>query len=46
MRAGASGDNPVPSPPGRQRGSQGGSVYDHHIDWDAKVTVDGAAPRE
>jgi 2-polyprenyl-6-methoxyphenol hydroxylase-like FAD-dependent oxidoreductase len=46
VRAGASGDNPVPSPPGRRRGGQDGSVYEHHIDWDAKVTVDRATPHE
>ena len=41
VQAGASGDNPAPSPPGQRRGD--GSVYSHHIDWDAKVTASGGA---
>lgn len=43
VRAGASGDNPVPAPPGPRRGGPDGSLYNHHIDWDAKVIADGAA---
>jgi 2-polyprenyl-6-methoxyphenol hydroxylase-like FAD-dependent oxidoreductase len=37
VASGASGENPVPSPPGPRRGGQGVSVYDHHIDWDTTI---------
>jgi 2-polyprenyl-6-methoxyphenol hydroxylase-like FAD-dependent oxidoreductase len=39
-RSGASGENPVPVAPGAaRRGGGDGSVYAHHIDWDASVAA-------
>jgi 2-polyprenyl-6-methoxyphenol hydroxylase-like FAD-dependent oxidoreductase len=37
--AGGSGENPVPSPPGSRGSGQAGSVYAHHIDWDATIVA-------
>jgi 2-polyprenyl-6-methoxyphenol hydroxylase-like FAD-dependent oxidoreductase len=42
VESGASGDNPVPAAPRTRRDGAAGSVYDHHIDWDAKIVADDA----
>lgn len=42
VQAGGSGENPVPSPPGARSSGQAGSVYAHHIDWDAAIVAPDA----
>ncbi|HEY6492898.1 MAG TPA: FAD-dependent monooxygenase [Trebonia sp.] len=46
VASGASGENPVPSPPGPRRGAQGVSVYDHHIDWAATIAPADVSPAD
>jgi 2-polyprenyl-6-methoxyphenol hydroxylase-like FAD-dependent oxidoreductase len=40
VQSGGSGENPVPAAPGPRQGNPASSVYDHHIDWKAKVPAD------